>query len=97
MSERVPTAEEFEALVARVADLEERLAEQQASWPEWMSVETAARYLDCTTERLWKLVARRQIPYAQEGKRCRLSFERDDLDEWMRAQRIDPQPTKETP
>ena len=58
-------------------------------WPRWMSAETAASYLDCSVERLRKLVARRQIPFAQEGRGCRLEFSRDDLDEWMRSRRIE--------
>ncbi len=58
-------------------------------WPQWMTVETAARYLDVSPGRLRKLVARRQVPFAQEGKGCRLNFSRDDLDQWMRAQRTE--------
>lgn len=59
------------------------------SWPQWMSAETAAAYLDCSVERLRKLVARRQIPFAQEGHGCRLEFSRDDLDEWMLSRRVE--------
>jgi excisionase family DNA binding protein len=60
---------------------------EQEPWPQWLSVETAARYLDCSPERVRKLVARRQIPFAQEAKGCRVSFDRDDLDEWMCGKR----------
>ena len=52
-------------------------------WPEWMAIETAARYLDVSPQRLRKLVARRQIPYHQEDKGCRILFRRTDLDHWM--------------
>jgi excisionase family DNA binding protein len=58
-------------------------------WPQWMSAERAAAYLGCSVERLRKLVARRQIPFAQEGRGCRLEFSRDDLDEWMRSRRVE--------
>lgn len=55
----------------------------QEPWPEWMAVETAARYLDVSPQRLRKLVAVRQIPFHQEGRGCRVLFRRGDLDEWM--------------
>jgi excisionase family DNA binding protein len=53
------------------------------SWPEWMAIETAARYLDVSPQRLRKLVAQRRIPYHQEDKGCRILFRRRDLDDWM--------------
>jgi excisionase family DNA binding protein len=52
-------------------------------WPEWMAIETAARYLDVSPQRLRKLVAQRRIPYHQEDKGCRILFRRSDLDDWM--------------
>ncbi|MBA3844185.1 MAG: helix-turn-helix domain-containing protein, partial [Actinobacteria bacterium] len=55
------------------------------SWPEWMGVETAARYLDVSPQRLRKLVAAGSIPHVQEGPGCRVFFGRADLDRWMRA------------
>src|SRR4051794_17246091 len=58
-----------------------------SAWPEWMSVDTAARYLDVSPERLRKLTARRQIPQHQEGHGCRVFFHRPDLDAWMHDQR----------
>lgn len=54
-----------------------------AKWPEWMSVETAANYLDVTVERVRKLKDRREIPYYQEAPGCRVFFRRSELDEWM--------------
>lgn len=75
----------MERVAERVLEV---LAEREAepSWPEWMGVETAGRYLDMSPSRLHKLVSRREIPYSQEGKGCRVFFERRRLDEWMRAQ-----------
>ena len=60
-------------------------------WPEHMGVETAGRYLDLSPEALRKLVLRRKVPFSQEGKGRRLSFERRALDAWMRDQRIEPE------
>lgn len=53
------------------------------TWPEWMAIGTAARYLDVSPHRLRKQVTQRQIPYHQEDKGCRILFRRSDLDDWM--------------
>jgi excisionase family DNA binding protein len=52
-------------------------------WPEWMSVDTAARYLDASEERVRKLKDRKEIPHYQEGPGCRVFFRRSELDHWM--------------
>lgn len=75
--------------------VDERVEQQLATttdghadmWPEWMSVETAARYLDVSEERVRKLKDRRAIPYYQEGRGCRLFLRRSELDAWLDAQR----------
>ena len=87
----VPT-ELIELVATRAAELvAERLARQDAEpWPEWMSIETAARYLDCTVQRMRKLVARREVPYSQESPGCRVFFHRLELDRWMADQRVAP-------
>lgn len=77
---------------AAARTLERIAAEQEAEpWPEWLSVETAARYLDVSPERLRKLQARREVPFYQEAPGCRVLFRRRELDEWMAAFR---QPTR---
>jgi excisionase family DNA binding protein len=65
-----------------------RTAGDGERWPEWMAIETAARYLDVSPQRLRKLVARRQIPFHQEDRGCRVLFRRSDLDEWMAEFRV---------
>lgn len=83
----------FEQFKAELRDellAELRLEAGGSAWPGWLSVETAARYLDIPVGRLRKLVARRQIPFAQEGVGCRLSFARRDLDSWMHSFQNDP-------
>lgn len=83
----------FEHLAQRVAEIvREREAGsprgEAATWPEWMSVETAARYLDVPPERVRKLKEHGQIPFYQSGPGCRVFFNRSELDEWMRGQRV---------
>ena len=47
----------------------------------WMSVATAAAYLDWPRQRLYKLTAQGAIPhYKQDG---RLLFNRQELDQWL--------------
>jgi excisionase family DNA binding protein len=80
----LPT-EVLEVIVAeaKTSVLEELAARGDASWPEWMSVETVARYLDVPEERVRKLKDRGAIPYYQDGPGCRVFFRRRELDEWM--------------
>jgi excisionase family DNA binding protein len=90
---RVSLPVPVELLEAIAALVEERLAERLAApaasepWPEYMSVDTAGRYLDVSAERIRKLVARREIPFHQEGRGCRVLLNRRDLDAWMAGQR----------
>jgi excisionase family DNA binding protein len=74
------SVERFRAEVANRGD---------ESWPEWMGVPRAARYLDVSEERLRKQIARRQVPYYQEAPGCRISLRRSELDEWMQNFRHD--------
>jgi excisionase family DNA binding protein len=84
-----------EVVNAIAAALTERLlpilrsATSAEQWPEWMAIDTAARYLDVSPQRLRKLVARRQIPFHQEDTGCRILFRRSDLDQWMAGFRVD--------
>ena len=94
MNEQLGLAISDELLEAFAAAVAERLlpvlrsAANGDPWPAWMSIETAARYLDVSPQRLRKLVARRQIPYHQDGRGCRLLFRRTDLDQWMAGFRV---------
>lgn len=85
-------AEQISMLAAQLADLLHGRQHTSAgeAWPEWMNVDTAAGYLDCTPERIRKLVARREIPYHQEAPGCRIFFHRHELDTWMAATRRGP-------
>jgi hypothetical protein len=63
--------EQFELLAERVAKIlgetEVGLADaDRGGWPEWMSVETAARYLDVPAERVRKLKSRGKIPVLKD-------------------------------
>ena len=75
-----------ELVVARVLN-EQAGCEGGRAWPEWMSVETAAAYLDGSPERLRKLQARRRVPYYQDAPGCRVLFRRSELDAWMSSSR----------
>jgi excisionase family DNA binding protein len=71
-----------ERVLAHLAD-----RNQGDGWPEWMSVETAARYLDCSEERVRKLVANNRLPSYSEGRGCRRFLNRSELDEAMKRLR----------
>lgn len=76
--------EALQAIAERVLGmLQPYMGHEDKGWPEWMSVETAARYLDVSPERVRKLQARGQLPYYQEGPGCRVFFNRRELDTAM--------------
>jgi excisionase family DNA binding protein len=78
----------LEALID--ARVEAALATSRGSnGPEWLSVESAARYLDVSPERVRKLQARGELPFHQEAIGARVFFRRSDLDEAMSRWRID--------
>jgi excisionase family DNA binding protein len=85
------SAAAIEAILAELAEriaaeVVRRLASEQGGSGEqgspWMSVESAAVYLDWPKQRLYKLSASGAIPhYKQEG---RLLFHRGELEAWLR-------------
>ncbi len=81
-------SEALEELVGLVAQRVLADLKQPETWPEWMDVKTAARYLDAGPERVRKLIARRAITYYQDGPGCRVSLRRSALDEWMSYSRV---------
>lgn len=78
------------SIIDAIAELVEQrlLARMPEAAPEWLSIETAATYLDVSPERVRKLVARRALPHYQEGPGCRVFLHRSELDEWMSRSRI---------
>ncbi|MFL5943693.1 MAG: helix-turn-helix domain-containing protein [Gaiellaceae bacterium] len=79
MSARVPSLEEFEQLAARVAELEERLAETQAApHSPYMTVKEAAEYLRCSRQRVDNLLSQRRLERMKDG--ARTLIRRSDLD-----------------
>jgi excisionase family DNA binding protein len=75
-----------EEIVATVMNrVIERLNLDPDPTPRWMSISTAAKYLDCSVERLRKLVRTGAVPFDQEAPGCRIFFDRHALDRWMEA------------
>jgi excisionase family DNA binding protein len=79
----------LEAIAERVAAMLQPGCGRQEDplWPEWIGVETAARYLDVSPERVRKLQARGRLPYYQDAPGCRVFFNRRELDDAMRQVR----------
>jgi excisionase family DNA binding protein len=78
----VVVAVDLGPLVDRIAaEVAVRLAAPASS--PWLDVNGAAEYLACSPERIRKLIARREIPYHQEGPGSRVFFNKGELDEWL--------------
>jgi excisionase family DNA binding protein len=52
----------------------------------WVDVKGAALHLNCSAERVRKLVQRGAIPFHQERRGGRIFFNRRELDQWLLAQ-----------
>jgi excisionase family DNA binding protein len=74
-------------IVDRLATTLESRDTPDRPWPAFLSIETAATYLDVSVERVRKLKERREIPFIQEAPGHRVLFARGDLDAWMGSMR----------
>ena len=83
MSERVPTAAEFEQLVERVTELEALFAETQrpAEPSPFMTIKEAAAYIRAPRHRVDALLSQRAIPRTKDG--ARTLIRRSDLDAYL--------------
>jgi excisionase family DNA binding protein len=88
-----------EAEDAALRALAERLApflqtsDGEDGGDRWLTVQSAAAYLDCKPRRLYEFTRRDEIPFERDGRR--LLFLRSELDAWVRnggAKRIAPGP-----
>lgn len=75
--------EVVEAIAQRAAELVlEQLEEQrQGDWPEFMTPETAARYLDCAPQRVYDLRSKGRLRRYNDGGRALVS--RAQLDAYV--------------
>ena len=70
-----------ELIAHRLAELHQDEHPNAEERSPWMSIESAAAYLDWPKQRLYKLTAQSAIPhYKQDG---RLLFHRQELDRWL--------------
>jgi excisionase family DNA binding protein len=68
-------------ITSRLHHLQAALTPAPDSGTTWLSVKSAAAYLDWPTQRLYKLTAQGAIPhYKHDG---RLLFHRHELDQWL--------------
>jgi len=58
--------------------------------PKWLAKPTAAKYLDCTTAYIERLIAQGEIPYHRIGRKF-IRISRDDLDDFVAAGRVEPE------
>jgi excisionase family DNA binding protein len=71
----------LDTLAERLAPrLTNRFSAQPSSW---LSLQAAAEHLACPKSRLYALVSARRIPFHKDGSR--LLFNRDELNDWVRA------------
>jgi excisionase family DNA binding protein len=71
---KVPTADEFMALAARIAELEQRLAATTAqSQSPYLTVFEAAELLRCSRQRVDDLLSQHRLTRYKDGRRTLVS------------------------
>jgi excisionase family DNA binding protein len=78
-----PAADLFDAVVAAATEAVLAVLPEPPAATPWLDVQGAAEHLCCSKHRIYTLVSMRRIPHQHEG--ARLLFDRDELDEWIRA------------
>jgi excisionase family DNA binding protein len=69
----VPTLDDFEALVERVADLEARLEDAQPEPSPYLTIPETADYLRCSRQRVDDLLSQRRLTRHKDGARTLVS------------------------
>ncbi len=75
-------AEFVDRLAEEVAARAQALLDQGAGEDRWLSLSSAAEYLDCKPSRLYEFVSRGLVPHEREGRRILIL--RSELDRWVR-------------
>ena len=79
-------SEDVEAIARRVAELlRDELREQKLEDP-WLDTRQAANHLGLSLHALRHLVARRAVPYVQDGPGSKVYFRASQLDAWREEQ-----------
>jgi excisionase family DNA binding protein len=81
---------QVDTIIERVAQALRDDDRVETSEPGYLDVRAAAEYLGVAPGRVRKLVGRNAIPYFQEAPGCRVTFARNDLDDWMAGFRVEP-------
>ena len=78
-----------EIILEHLEAIESRLNALSGSWPEWMKIETAARYCDCSTRKIWRAIQSEVLKSSRPtdgyhaGSHIRIA--RVALDTWMQG------------
>ncbi len=78
-----------EIILEHLEAIEEKLSALVGPWPEWMSIETAARYCDCSTRKIRRAiqsgVLKASRPTDGYHADSHIRIARIGLDEWMQG------------
>ena len=76
-------------ILERLEAIQSRLDALTRPWPEWMSIETAAHYCDCSTRKIRRAIQsgalRSSRPNDGYHSDAHVRIARTDLNEWMRG------------
>ena len=76
-------------ILKRLEAIESKIDALTGPWPEWLSIETAARYCDCSTRKIRRAIQSGTLRYSRpkDGYHsdAHIRVARTDLNEWMRG------------
>jgi len=75
-------AELVDQLADEVAVRARAILDENGGGDRWLTLKSAAEYLDCSPRRLYEFVRRDSIPHERDGRR--ILFLRSELDAWVR-------------
>ena len=80
---------EYAEILERLEAIESRLDALSGSWPEWMKIETAARYCDCSARKIRRAIQSEVLKASRptDGYHAdsHVRIARTSLDTWMQG------------
>ncbi|MCZ6659967.1 MAG: helix-turn-helix domain-containing protein [bacterium] len=80
---------EYAEILGRLGAIESRLDALSGSWPEWMSIEAAARYCDCSARKIRRAIQSGVLKVSRptDGYHAdsHVRIARTSLDTWMQG------------
>lgn len=79
----------MESIQREIAEIKSILLEQDAQKIEFLTVREAAKYLQISASRIYKMTSNKEIPHYSPGGK-KIYFLKNELNDWVLESRITP-------